>query len=172
MVKTKISPTKNRSGRGGVRMQVRDLKSKTVPRDVFTIQHLKAEQEGLEVEPLIEDDELTIEQDFDYQPVRPLRMNVTPLQQEEEVIKMPLTSPPEPKDTIKVKFGKFVQLVANHDFAEVIDAHTDDEIIMSSNLLTELAGASDKKEERKIPFVFLIGIAIGVVLTFIFFSQP
>jgi hypothetical protein len=76
-----------------------------------------------------------------------------------------------PRDTIKVKFGKFVQLVNSHDFAEVVNSHAQEEIIMSTDLLTELAGSHDRREERKIPLVFLVGIAIGVVLTYIFFSK-
>lgn len=75
-----------------------------------------------------------------------------------------------PKDTVRVKFGKFVHLVANHDFKEVIAANKDEDIIMSSNLLTELAGSHDSRGERRIPLVFLVGIAIGVVLTYILFS--
>ncbi|MCC7197391.1 hypothetical protein IT413_04335 [Candidatus Peregrinibacteria bacterium] len=76
-----------------------------------------------------------------------------------------------PRDTIKVKFGKFVQLVNSHDFADVVTTHAQEEIIMSTDLLTELAGSHDRREERKIPLVFLVGIAIGVVLTYIFFSK-
>jgi hypothetical protein len=162
---------------------MRDIKVKTVPRDVFTIHQLKPE-EGPRVEPLMEENysEETVmeinklESEIDYQPARPARMSVTAVedeedQQQEPRLKIQQMIEQEPKDTIRVKFGKFVQLVSNHDFAEVIETHADDEIVMSSNLLTDLAGASDKKEERKIPLVFLIGIAIGVVLTYIFFSQ-
>lgn len=76
-----------------------------------------------------------------------------------------------PKDTVRVRFSKFVQLVANRDFSEVVNANPDEEIIMSSNLLTELAGASDQRGEKKVPLVFLVGIAIGVVLTYILFSN-
>lgn len=76
-----------------------------------------------------------------------------------------------PKDTVRVKFGKFVNLVASRDFKEVVAANVDEEITMSSNLLTELAGSQDRVEEKKIPLVFLVGIAIGVVLTYIFFSN-
>ncbi len=75
-----------------------------------------------------------------------------------------------PKETVKIKFGKFVNLVSSRDFGEVITANVDQDIIISSNLLTELAGAQDKREEKKVPLVFLVGIAIGVVLTYIFFS--
>jgi len=61
-------------------------------------------------------------------------------------------------------------LIANHDMEDVVAANVNKEIIMDSNLLTELASSRDRREERKIPLVFLVGIAIGVVLTYIFFS--
>jgi hypothetical protein len=75
-----------------------------------------------------------------------------------------------PKDTVRIKFVKFVNLVASRDFREVVEQNTNEEVIISSNLLTELAGSQDRVEERKIPLVFVVGIAIGVVLTYIFFS--
>ena len=160
---------------------MRDIKPKTPPRDVFTIHNLMDEEESPSVEPLIEDSRMKesgieihrIEPDSSYEPARPPKMNVTPVTEEPEEsgFDVPDIEDLIPKETIKVKFGKFVQLVQNHDFAGVIEAHADDEIIMTSNLLTELAGAHDKREERKIPLVFLIGIVIGVVLTYIFFSK-
>lgn len=76
----------------------------------------------------------------------------------------------EPVDVIKVKFSTFVQLLTNRDLVEAIEANANEELIMKSNLLTELASADNKREERKVPLVFLIGIAIGVVLSYIFFS--
>lgn len=168
------------------RNQMRDIKPKVARKETFTIRQLQAEEVPT-VEPLLEDirgGEVQIhkiEQAPEYTPSKPARMNVSPLSEieDEEPMDEPVESElPEPdieqlvpKETIKVKFGKFVQLVANHDFDEVIEAHAEDEIIMSSNLLTELAGAHDKREERKIPLVFLVGIVIGVVLTYIFFNQ-
>lgn len=146
------------------------------PREVFTIHQLKP-GEGPSVEPLMDEDNggdveiRRIEPDFSFEPANPPKINVTPVEETYEESRMPDLEDLIPKETIKVKFGKFVQLVANRDFAEVIDAHADDEIIMSSNLLTELAGAHDRREEKKIPLVFLVGIVIGVVLTYIFFSQ-
>lgn len=74
---------------------------------------------------------------------------------------------PEPKDYVKVKFGKFVQLVSSRDCADVVNVNPDEDVVISSNLLTELAGAHDEREEKKIPLVFLVGLAIGVVLTYI-----
>jgi len=54
-----------------------------------------------------------------------------------------------PKDTVRVKFVKFVNLVASRDFREVIEQNANEEVIISSNLLTELAGSQDRVEERK-----------------------
>lgn len=73
----------------------------------------------------------------------------------------------EPRDYVKVKFTKFIQLVTSRDCSDVVDANPDEDVVISSNLLTELAGAHDEREEKKIPLVFLVGLAIGVVLTYI-----
>lgn len=103
-------------------------------------------------------------------------MNVTPVSEIPEDIVgyeaavMKRLGEVAPKDVVKVNFSKFVQLVASHDFGQVVDANADEEITMSSNLLTELAGTQDKRGERKILLVFLVGIAMGLVLTYILFS--
>lgn len=73
----------------------------------------------------------------------------------------------EPRDFVRVKFSKFVQLVSSRDCSEVVNANMDEDVVLSSNLLTELAGSHDGREEKKIPLVFLVGLAIGVVLTYI-----
>lgn len=189
-------PTKKASGKAGAKktMAVRDISSKkpTLKRtpaakaeQSFTVNRIEQE-EGPSVEPLLDDfsmDSMDVEvRKIEPEPVlaSPIvsaapRMTVTHVEEDNEP-EMPSFKPIDfdtvvPRDTIKVKFGKFVQLVSNHDFGDVIDQHADEEILMSSNLLTELAGSHDKREERKIPLVFLVGIAIGVVLTYIFFSQ-
>lgn len=167
---------------------MRDIKPRNT-RSSFTVRQLDKDEDMLEVEPLNEDDnemmedtndtdfEVTkVDEDRDYQSIRPPHMNVTPVSEIQEdiagyeaaVVKKMEDS--TPKEIVKVKFSKFVQLVASHDFGEVIEANADQEIIMSSNLLTELAGSQDRRGERKIPLVFLVGIAIGVVLTYILFS--
>jgi hypothetical protein len=79
--------------------------------------------------------------------------------------------PLEPKELIKVKFAKFVQLVASRDFWQVMEKNKDEDIIMSSNLLTDLAGAVEDKSEKKTPVIFLVGLAIGVVVTYLLISR-
>lgn len=78
----------------------------------------------------------------------------------------------EPKEMIKVKFDKFVQLVASRDFLSVLERNKDQEIIMSSNLLAELAGTVEEKTgEKKTPVIFIIGLAIGVLITYLLISR-
>ncbi len=113
-----------------------------------------------------------------YEPLNKPSMTSSPLSEEKmssfqvSHVQSPIrTEDPTPKEIVKVNFGKFVQLVASHDFTQVIAEHPNEDLIISSNLLTELAGSQDKGGERKIPLVFLVGIAIGVVLTYILFSR-
>lgn len=72
-----------------------------------------------------------------------------------------------PKDLIKVKFEKFVQLVASKDFFAVLERNKNEDIVLSSNLLTELASAVEEKTEKKSPVIFLVGLAIGVIITYL-----
>lgn len=76
----------------------------------------------------------------------------------------------EPSEKVRVKFEKFVQLVATHDFEDVMKRHAEEDIILSTNLLTDLANAHEEQEPqsgKKLPIIFIIGIIIGVVLTYL-----
>jgi hypothetical protein len=161
------------------RVPLRDIRPKE-NKNSFLVQQLNRDDMP-EVEPLIEDqtEDNTfhiekIEKDVNEQSASMPKINVTSLAEdgdddyESSIIKNIVEAPP--KETVRVKFSKFVQLVANRDFGAVAEANANEEITMSSNLLTELAGANDQRNEKKIPLVFLVGIAIGVVLTYILFS--
>ncbi len=76
-----------------------------------------------------------------------------------------------PKDLIRVKFEKFVQLVATKDFLSVLEQNKNEDIILSSNLLTELASAVEEKQEKKSPVIFLVGLAIGVIVTYLLINK-
>ena len=192
MVKTKSAPAKKRNAAKGMSASaVRDIKPKS-SKPAFRIQNVM--DDAPKVEPLIDDSGNDIfqvnkmdidydqEDDFesvrDYEPARAPNMRVAPVGEEDDIDELEENDIEDPsvmeevlpRDIIKVRFGTFVQLVANHDLDEVIEKNADQEIVMSSNLLTELAGSKDEREEKKIPLVFLVGIAIGVVLTYIFFS--
>lgn len=72
-----------------------------------------------------------------------------------------------PHDKVKVKFDKFVNLVATHAYEEIFEKHIDEDIVISTDLLTDLANAHEEKQDKKMPVVFLIGIVLGVILTWI-----
>jgi len=76
---------------------------------------------------------------------------------------------PEPGEKVKVKFEKFVQLVATHDFEEVMKGHANEDIILSTNLLTDLANAHEEEppQGRKTPIIFIVGIIIGVAVAYL-----
>jgi hypothetical protein len=182
-----VKKTSKRKGGSAVR-DIRPKAKKKAPD--FTVQEIK-EEDIPKVDPLREDaDEFEriadvreetdfkvdkVEMDIDYEPARPPKMDVKSVTEEEK--EEPKSEPgfdvsdeSTIKDLIKVKFGTFVQLISNRDIQDLFEANADKNIIMHSDLLTELASSRDKREERKIPLVFLVGIAIGVVLTYIFFS--
>lgn len=73
----------------------------------------------------------------------------------------------KPHTKVKVKFDKFVNLVASHAYEEVFDQHIDEDIIVSTDLLTDLANAHEEKSDRKMPMIFLVGIILGVGLTWL-----
>lgn len=74
----------------------------------------------------------------------------------------------KPHDKVKVKFDKFVNLIATHAYQEIFDKHLDEDVIISTDLLTDLANAQEEKNgSKKIPVFFIIGIVIGVLITWL-----
>lgn len=78
-----------------------------------------------------------------------------------------VTEEPKVTEKVKVKFSNFVQLVANHNYEEVINKNQDEDVIVSSDMLADLANAHEQEEERRIPAIFIIGVILGVVITYI-----
>ncbi|MFC1647520.1 hypothetical protein ACFL10_00820 [Patescibacteria group bacterium] len=78
-----------------------------------------------------------------------------------------LTEEPQAVKKVVVSFDNFVNLVANHNYKEVVDKNKDEEVIVSSNLLADLANAHEQEEERRIPAIFIIGVVLGIVMTYI-----
>lgn len=79
----------------------------------------------------------------------------------------------EPGELVKVRFDKFVQLVATHNFEEVLKNHAQEDIVMNSNLLMDLASAHEdtddsKKQSMMIGVGVLIGLAVAVTLLKLF----
>lgn len=73
-----------------------------------------------------------------------------------------------PSSKVTLRFDKFVQLVANHSYLDVIAKNAEEEVVISSNLLTDLANAHDRVNEKKMPLLFFAGLVIGIVLTYVF----
>lgn len=76
----------------------------------------------------------------------------------------------EPSDYVKVRFTKFVQLVATHNFEQAMKEHGDEDVIVPTNLLTDLANAHEEapqENKKKLPLIFLVGIVIGIIVTYI-----
>ncbi len=73
----------------------------------------------------------------------------------------------EPTNKVKVKFDKFVNLIATHAYEDIIDKHVDQDIVISTDLLTDLANAHEEKEDKKTPLLFLLGIVLGIAVTWI-----
>ena len=74
---------------------------------------------------------------------------------------------PNAGDHVKIHFARFVQLVANHSFIDIVDKHAESDVIVSGNLLADLANAHDRNQEKRMPMMFVAGLVIGIVLTYI-----
>jgi len=79
-----------------------------------------------------------------------------------------------PNDKVKIKFDKFVNLIASHAYEDIVQKHSDDDVIISTDLLADIANAHDEEEPEsghKVPMIFVIGIALGIALTYILFKM-
>lgn len=101
------------------------------------------------------------EAEFKIKPVDDQRIESVKVGELEEVASMA-------HDRVKVKFEKFVNLIATHAYEDIIQKHEDDDIIISTDLLADLANAHEEKPERKTPLVFIFGIALGLFVAWIF----
>ncbi len=71
---------------------------------------------------------------------------------------------------VKISFGRFVTLVANHSFSEVVDENKDEEIIISTNLLMDLANARRFIPAARVPLMIVSGILIGILFGYFIFN--
>ncbi len=70
-------------------------------------------------------------------------------------------------DMVKITFARFVQLVANHSFIDMVDKNAEQPVIVSGNLLADLANAHDRSGERRLPLMFVGGLVIGIAITYL-----
>ncbi|MBI2634230.1 hypothetical protein HYW82_00995 [Candidatus Peregrinibacteria bacterium] len=68
----------------------------------------------------------------------------------------------KPYDKVKVKFDKFVHLVVTHAYEEVFEKHRGQDVVISTDLLTDLANARGEKTDKKSPLLFVFGVLLGV----------
>lgn len=165
---------------------VLNLKSKDRPSINFSVQ--KIQDEDIAVSSAVDDSQVktAIATDVIDRTSRSLKYDPEELHRrmenfaeklEKAVIKVSPEDAPvhssaaEAKELIKVKFEKFVTLVASRDFLSVLEKNKNEDIILSSNLLTDLAGAVEEKQEKKSPVVFLVGLAIGVIVTYLLINR-
>jgi len=70
---------------------------------------------------------------------------------------------------ILVKFPKFVQLIASHDFAYLMEQYSKEDIVISSDLLVDLAAVPyDDPQDGKLAWVFLGGILVFMILAIVY----
>jgi len=69
---------------------------------------------------------------------------------------------------VKIKFGRFVELVAKHSFIDVVENNKNQEIVIDANLLADLANAEDDSSPVLQKWTLVaIGIIVGIVLAYI-----
>lgn len=71
---------------------------------------------------------------------------------------------------IKITFDRFVALVASRSFLEVVERNKDEEVILSTNLLTDLANARRFAPNTKTPLMLLGGVAVGILFGYFLFT--
>lgn len=76
-----------------------------------------------------------------------------------------------PSDYVKITFDRFVALVANHSFMDVVERNKNEEVILSTNLLTDLANARRFAPNTKTPLMLMGGIAVGILLGYLIFTS-
>lgn len=71
---------------------------------------------------------------------------------------------------VKITFDRFVTLVANHSFSDVVEVNKDEEVIISTNLLTDLANSRRFVPSTRVPLMILGGILLGILAGYFIFN--
>ncbi len=72
---------------------------------------------------------------------------------------------------VAVKFPRFVQLIATHDFDYIMSEYKNEEVEITSELLLDLANAPEEAAESRFSWLFM-GLVLGVItaaIVFLFF---
>ncbi len=71
---------------------------------------------------------------------------------------------------VKISFDRFVTLVANHSFLDVVERNKDEEVILSTNLLTDLANARRFSPSTRGPLMIMGGLVVGILFGYLLFN--
>ncbi len=128
--------------------------------DIIDLRGAKKEEHVEESETLDDEPEFEINSMED-ESDREVRVKASPIHEAD-------MSELRTSELVKVKFDKFASLVAMHASPELLEECRDEDVIVSTNLLTDLANTGgDKGESKKMPMIFLIGIILGIGLTWL-----
>lgn len=75
-----------------------------------------------------------------------------------------------PSKRVAVSFDRFVLLVAQHSFEEVVERNKDEEVVISTNLLTDLANARRTAHQQKGSMIALAGAVLGILVGYFLFA--
>ncbi|QQR55265.1 hypothetical protein IPG41_01755 [Candidatus Peregrinibacteria bacterium] len=75
-----------------------------------------------------------------------------------------------PSKRVSVSFDRFVLLVAQHSFEEVVERNKDEEVVISTNLLTDLANARRTVPQQKGTLLALSGAVLGILIGYFLFT--
>ncbi len=75
----------------------------------------------------------------------------------------------DPASKVRVKFDKFITLVATHTYEDILRKNADEDVIISTNLLTDLANAHEETDtsSKKVPMLFIVGLFVGILVTWL-----
>lgn len=72
-------------------------------------------------------------------------------------------------DYVKITFDRFVSLVANRSFMDVVERNKNEDVILSTNLLTDLANAKSFFPKSRGPLMLLGGVILGIIIAYFLF---
>ena len=71
--------------------------------------------------------------------------------------------------TVKMKFPNFAKLVATHSFEDILERNKDSDVVLSADLLADLANADLVDDEKKRRVILVLGgVALGILIALVF----
>jgi len=98
-----------------------------------------------------------------------------PIFDKKEIETAPQAAPNHPSGLavsgyVRIAFDRFVTLVASHSFLDVVERNKNEDVVISTNLLTDLANAKRTIPSTKNSAMVLLGLLLGVLLGYILFK--